>query len=280
MRIPAQRQILAAAGALGVRSALRKLYRRTFAPGDGTHTLNVEGKSARFYVYSQSNIEGLNSLGGERPTLEFLMGQLRAGDCVYDIGAATGLYTIFFAKAVGQTGQVVAFEPEDHSFERLQEHIKLNRLANAQSFRVAIGDVDDRVALCRGTVAGASRIVEGTASKGEAMSLEPVTVANGDRFVASRALPKPRVVKIDVEGYEFSVIHGLKQILASPECELVCCEVHPSFLPKAVSPEDVLSLLRSLGFSRIETHQRTKDFHAWAFKPSPNLKSQQISTDA
>ena len=72
--LPFRHQITKVAGLLGVRSTLRRVYRWCFAPGGGEHTLSVAGETARFYVYSEANIEALRSLGGERPTLEFLIG--------------------------------------------------------------------------------------------------------------------------------------------------------------------------------------------------------------
>ena len=264
--VPIRHRIARVAARLGVRSTLRRLYRLCFAPGGGEHTLSVAGETARFYVYSKSNIEALNSLGGERPTLEFLIGKLQPGDCVYDIGAATGLYTVLLAKAVGESGEVVAFEPADHTYERLREHLELNQVTNVRAFRLALGDAEGRVGLSLGTVAGSSRIVRSAERRSGGETVEWAKVVNGDRLVEAQKLRVPKAVKIDVEGYELAVIRGLSQTLAQPQCELVCCEVHPSLLPASETPEAVLDLLRSLGFHRIEIHPRTNDFHAWAFK--------------
>ncbi|MCJ7504279.1 MAG: FkbM family methyltransferase [Acidobacteriia bacterium] len=264
--LPFWHQITKVAGLLGVRSTLRRLYRRCFAPGGGEHTLSVAGETARFYVYSKSNIEALNSLGGERQTLEFLIGKLRPGDCVYDIGAATGLYTVLLAKAVGESGEVVAFEPEDHTYERLREHLDLNQLTNVRAFQVALGEAEGKVCLSPGEVAGSARIIQSGEQTAGTGIIERAQVVNGDSFVEAQNLRVPRAVKIDVEGYELAVIGGLRRTLAQPQCEVVCCEVHPHLLPAPVTPEKVLDLLRSLGFRRVEIHPRTKDFHAWAFK--------------
>ena len=40
-------------------------------------------------------------------------------------------------------------------------------------------------------------------------------------------------IKIDVEGYEHSVLQGLRQTLAQPQCEILSCEIHTSLLPGA-----------------------------------------------
>jgi FkbM family methyltransferase len=251
---------------LGVRGILLKVYRFCFAPQGGKHQISVAGRQAQFHVYSETTVQALDTLGGERETLEFLMGKLTPGDCLYDIGAATGLYTVFLAKVVGEKGRVVAFEPETDSYGRLRENLKLNNLGNVQPFRLALSDREGNATLQTADVAGAGRIVDSGDSDGTPTHVEHVRVVQGDRFVESQGLALPRAVKVDVEGHEYSVLHGLTRTLSQPSCELVCCEVHPGFLPPNLKPEDVIGLLRSLGFSQIETHPRTRDLHVWASK--------------
>jgi len=253
------------AGRLGLRSTLRKAYRFLLAPGGGEHGISLAGQTARFYIYSKSNIDTLDSLGGERPTLEFLLGKLQRGDSAYDVGAAIGLYTLFLAKAVGQNGQVIAFEPEEHTYERLCEHLRLNHLSNVRAFRYALGAGEETRYLRVGSVAGASRIIAPEELR-QGGPVERIRVSPGDEFMAAANLPVPRVVKIDVEGYEFEVIRGLRRTLLQPQCEVVCSEVHPQLLPRGTTVDEVLDLLRSLGFVQIEIHPRLNDFHAWAVK--------------
>jgi FkbM family methyltransferase len=172
---------------------------------------------------------------------------------------------------------VLAFEPEDHTYERLGEHLHLNQLTNVRPFKVAMGDAEGKVCLSLGEVAGSARIVQGGEQTAGTGIIERAQVVRGDRFVEAEDLRLPRAVKIDVEGYELAVIRGLSRTLAQPQCELVCCEVHPHLLPTSVTPEEVLDLLRSLGFRRIEIHPRTKDLHAWAFKDAQDEAPRQSS---
>lgn len=206
-------------------------------------------------------------MGGEREMLEFLMGKLCPGDCFYDIGAATGLYAVFLANVVGDEGCVLAFEPELDSYGRLRENLKLNNLGNVQTFRLALSDREGNATLQTAGASGAGRIVDAGGSGGPAHRVERVKVVHGDRFIESQGLPLPRAVKVDVEGHEYSVIQGLIRTLSQPSCDLLCCEIHPRFLPQAFRPEDVLTLLRSVGFSEIDVHPRGGDLHAWASKP-------------
>jgi FkbM family methyltransferase len=251
---------------LRIRGILRGVYRLCFAPNGGKHQICVAGRKAQFHVYSQTTVQALDSLGGERETLEFLMGKLTPGDCLYDIGAATGLYTVFLAQVVGEKGHVISFEPELDSYGRLRENLKLNDLNNVQPFRLALSDREGNATLQTGGVSGTGRIVDSRDGEDAREHAERVRVVHGDNFIESQGLVLPRAVKVDVEGHEYSVLQGLTRTLTKPSCELVCCEVHPGFLPPNLKPDDVVALLRSLGFISIEIHPRTKDFHVWASK--------------
>ena len=63
------------------------------------------------------------------------------GKTVYDIGAHTGTYTLFFSRRVGEAGRVVAFEPQPENFARLTRNIERNRIGNVQALRVGLGAV-------------------------------------------------------------------------------------------------------------------------------------------
>jgi hypothetical protein len=93
-----------------------------------------------------------------------------------------------------------------------------------------------------------------------------VEIMEGDHLVEIEKLPLPRAVKIDVEGYEYAVIRGLSQTLVQPDCELVCCEIHPSLLPAEVKPQDVLDLLKSLGFTHIDLYPLLNTYHTVCYK--------------
>jgi hypothetical protein len=57
-------------------------------------------------------------------------------------------------------------------------------------------------------------------------------------------------IKIDVQGYELSVLQGAKRILSENRDIKILMEFWPYGLSKAsVSPADVIILLKSLGFS-------------------------------
>jgi hypothetical protein len=64
-------------------------------------------------------------------------------------------------------------------------------------------------------------------------------------------LRTPALIKVDVEGAEEEVLHGLSRTLAGPSCHTLLCEVHFAQLEARghrEAPARIESSLRSHGF--------------------------------
>ncbi len=266
-RLTYRPQVVAGARLLHASGILKKLYYRWAGPADGVLRLNLGGIDASFYAQTAGEFRTLESVcaGGEEQFLSVLASSLREGDVFYDIGSNIGLYAIPVAKLVGTKGQVIAFEPQSGNYDRLQAHVQLNGLTNVRAFRKALGEANGNSRLL---VAGSrnahSRLVNWDQERGT--GTQWVDVVKGDDFCRAENLPRPRVVKIDVEGGEFAVLKGLNDTLGNPACQLLCCEIHPRLLPLEVKPEAVLGVIRSLGFTRIESNSRGTEIHVTARK--------------
>ncbi|MFN4295091.1 MAG: FkbM family methyltransferase [Thermoflexales bacterium] len=165
---------------------------------------------------------GLGFLPGRRLTPEerWLAQRPWAGRVVYDVGAWEGVFTLFFARAVGATGQVIAFEPNPFNAMRLRENLALNGLTNARLVELALGERAGSAWLA--APAGAS----GRGALVLTPTDLPVAVQTLDGLVEASALPAPDFVKIDVEGAELAVLRGGADTLARRRPALLI-EVHP-----------------------------------------------------
>ena len=74
--------------------------------------------------------------------MSFLCDQLKPGSVFVDIGAHFGLYTLLASKKVGPKGKVVALEPSDREFKRLQENLKINGAENVLALNIAASDAE------------------------------------------------------------------------------------------------------------------------------------------
>jgi len=65
---------------------------------------------------------------------------VRRGMVVWDVGANVGVYTLLFARLVGVSGVVLAFEPLSSNCECIIGHIKSNGFSNVKMFQTAVSD--------------------------------------------------------------------------------------------------------------------------------------------
>ena len=249
-----------------LRPIFRRLYYRLAQPSDGILRFQIGGIKMKFYVRTNNDLRTSEfEIFKEQRIIKRIISFLNPGDIFYDIGASFGLYTIPLAKIMSDRGRIIAFEPNKQSYERLQENLNLNALNNVRLFCLALGNKNGELKLFTGNIPMDSSLVYSSTFK---QNYQIVKVVKGDDLKEEENLPPPRAVKIDVEGYEYKVIQGLHRTLLNPSCKLVCCEIHPQFLPEKVKPEMVLNFLKSIGFNRIEIFKsfiRT-EYHALCYK--------------
>ncbi|MCX5724494.1 MAG: FkbM family methyltransferase [Nitrospirae bacterium] len=192
-------------------------------------------------------------LGGERYEDRFqvaMLGAIRPGDLVWDVGANVGLYSRKFSEKAGPSGQVVAFEPSPDNLLRLQEAVA--SLGNVTVMPVALGDREAVVQFEQGldSLGATSRIV--ARADGASVGQIAVQLSSGDHLVSSGRVARPNVIKIDTEGFELDVLRGLQFTLRHASVRTLCIEIHFSLLKERGlphAPSDIEQLLVSSGFS-------------------------------
>jgi len=180
-----------------------------------------------------------------------LLATVRPGDCVWDVGANVGYYTTRLAARVGPGGCVVAFEPVASTFARLQA--ATGALNNVLLQPIALGRVTESVCIALDDTAGGGlNSLINRDPQDWSQPRETVSVFRADEAVTRFALPRPTVVKIDVEGFEEDVLDGMRPILESRCCRALFCEVHFALLEKRgyrQAPARIVSLLTDLGYT-------------------------------
>lgn len=268
-RVTYRPELISVARFLHVSGFLKRLYWRVAAPPDGVFLARTGGVEAKFFVQNPGDwrkIEGTYTCGRET-FLDVLTLALRPGDTFYDVGSNIGEYAVFASKVVGDAGMVVTFEPERANHQRILDHVRLNKLSNVLHFNLALGDRCQEALLeVNGFSNTQCRLVHGTPSG----PTQSVGVVSGDAIRKERRLPFPNAIKMDIEGYEFHALQGLKETLEHPACRLLCCEVHPAKLPSSVSLRQVMEFIRERGFRRLEEYTRGTELHLVCWKESEN----------
>jgi FkbM family methyltransferase len=168
----------------------------------------------------------------EFPDMGFVVHFLRPEDLFVDVGANIGSYTVL-ASGVCRA-RTFAVEPDPDTLERLAMNIAVNGLgAKVRTFRTALGDHEGEVAFTVGLDSINKVIAPGSANA----RTVPLTML--DRLLT---LAEPAMIKMDVEGYEESVIKGANATLAKASLKAVQTEL--------ITPE-IERQLGSVGFTRM-----------------------------
>lgn len=177
------------------------------------------------------------------------------GRSVYDIGGYIGITTLFFARAVGERGRVVTFEPNSDNYTRILENVRLNNFGKrVKVFNIGLSSRRERTRLFidRNGDTGTGSILDETETRrGNNKSLVPldIEVDTLDSVVQGRNLPGPDFVKIDVEGHEMNVLLGMRRTMAEHKPALYI-EIHGSDLQgKTRNIREVTDYVLARGYS-------------------------------
>ena len=182
--------------------------------------------------------------------------KIEMGNIVVDVGANIGLHTLNMARIVGNTGQVFAFEPDPSNFEILKKNVKINNYKNIILEQKAVGDKHGRTTLYQSDHPGKHRIFPQTE---QAKSQVQVELTNLDNYFDSDMTDKINFIKIDVEGLEFSVLKGMKNILKNSKKIKILFEFMPeNTIEVGFTPIELLNYLTSNDFKLYCMDNKTK----------------------
>jgi len=164
----------------------------------------------------------LNAMGYYDPNNMYLLMTLfqkNLLDKLFDVGANVGVYSLISAGAAASV-RVAAFEPHPYTFSLLEENVKLNHFEDRIScFQVALGDRDGLVHFMDKPGSPENRITEHDIQEAAGLKV-PIQTGN---TICDRVGFLPQVLKVDVEGYENSVLAGFGSRLSAVQLVLVEC---------------------------------------------------------
>ena len=168
-------------------------------------------------------------------------------DVLFDIGANIGWYSLIFDRMAPEDVDIFAFEPEPDNFALLEQNLAQNGASKVHAIRMGASDREESRKLH----------LYGKSNRGR-HSLLPINdggtidvpVVPLDTFWAERHLGARtvRLLKIDIEGYEYIALKGAGAVLG--RCRAVLAEYAPGYMQKAgIEPVRMLQLLRGCGFT-------------------------------
>lgn len=167
----------------------------------------------------------------------FIINSINQNDVFVDVGANVGHYSMLAAK---NKAKVFAFEPVKNTFCKLEKNIKLNNLQdNVVLYNLGVGNKNETLEFIT------DKDVMNSVATNVSPKNEQIEVVQLDHKLNGI---NPTMLKIDVEGYEWFVLEGAKNILSSNELKYILIEFNNS--GNKFGKEDVLihEILIKYGF--------------------------------
>jgi FkbM family methyltransferase len=220
-------------------------------------TGRVSAEGATFYLQPDDKYltQVVVKYGEYEPTETRLIRQvLGEGDTFIDVGANVGWYSVLAAKRVGETGKVVAFEPEPSSLETLRRNVRLNGLNNVVVEGKALSNAGGtfKLFLAKANLGMHSLVL----NHGGEHYVEVEAVRFDDYW---RGRGPVRLIKIDTEGAEAMILDGMRETLKSQKELGLIVEFAPWRWKKSGYDADrVLEGLYRLGFKASHIDESAK----------------------
>jgi len=197
-----------------------ELYFDTFVEqeSDGSRVLNFSAPG--FHRYRKHDIGFYFPSIPEEDSMDAYTHWYRPkpGDTVWDAGAHAGASVCFLSRLVGDTGKVVAFEPDDLCYGFLEKNIELHGLKNVVTVRKALSDKRGwaRFVMDGTLAAGISDFVKYSDEK-RIVAVPTLSIEDACNELSA----VPDYVKMDIEGAELAAIRGSLDFLRSHTIEFV-----------------------------------------------------------
>jgi len=176
--------------------------------------------------------------------------ELKDGMRVVEIGANIGYYALIEAQIVGDTGRIYAIEPSPSNFQLLERNIDLNLYRNrVKTYDIAISNKNGKGKLYTSDYHNCSSMFKrrgGNILDGICECVD-VKTSTLDNFIKDK---KPiDFIRMDIEGYEYFVIQGMKKTLHDNNPYKIFMEVHPPLIREmGYKTETMLQIFLDAGF--------------------------------
>ena len=169
--------------------------------------------------------------------MSFLLHFLKPEDIFYDIGSNVGVWTILASGVIGC--QTISIEPTKGAHAQLLKNINLNEInQKVITYNIALGK-DEKLVHISTTKGALNRILSKKEDMSEVVKQKTLDMIN--------EVVVPKLIKIDVEGYEMHVLNGGANILSDQRLQVIIIELNGSS--------------KKYGFSDDEIHQKIINYN-------------------
>jgi FkbM family methyltransferase len=195
----------------------------------------------------------------EMGTVDWILSDLKRGQVFYDIGANIGVYSLLAGRHLDGTGMVCAFEPHAVNVSGLLANAKANQLEERlKIFSCALNDCEgffefEYSSLNPGaafnSLIGETDHIPQATKKHNSTIREMKAAFSVDSLISRGVIPTPHHIKIDVDGIELRIVHGMRGLLSGAQAPFsVQIEIDPA------TAQEIHDFMRTFGYTETYRH--------------------------
>lgn len=173
--------------------------------------------------------------------------EVQEGDSILDLGANIGYYSLMLAKLVGNSGKVIAYEPDNGNYNALLANIGFNEMSNIiEPHNAAIGNITGKIKFYLSEYGNMHSCIKAPFPSAR-KEFEYVDSVNINEAIKSSGSIK--LIRMDIEGFEVVVLTELiKSIKTGIFSGDLVFEVHRDKYNTDNSLVSVLRALNTIGY--------------------------------
>jgi FkbM family methyltransferase len=165
-----------------------------------------------------------------------------------DLGANEGFFAVIASKLVGPKGQVVAVEPQSRLGSVIRKNLALNECTNCTVVQAATSDHSGEITihLAPTTNTGSTSVFHFANYPVEKEVVRSLTLND---LLNESGVAKFDLVKVDIEGAEYSVFMAARDVLLSGRLTRIELEFHSDILrSQGYADEDLHRHMQECGY--------------------------------
>lgn len=169
--------------------------------------------------------------------INYLRRNIKVDDVILDIGANIGHFSLLLSD-LNTRGKFLVFEPHPKTFLELKENFNLNPTVPCQLYNMALSNKSGVVQFSDGSESCQNSIVLHDNTQ-KSISVKSISL---DDFISQNKIIKVDIIKIDVEGFEYSVFQGAQNLLLGLKPRIIVFE-------NGTNTHDVIQFLSEFGYT-------------------------------
>jgi FkbM family methyltransferase len=214
------------------------------------------------FAYNTMGILKIENESGELNVIDKILPKIIINEkepVLFDIGANIGSYTLMLKKKY-PIAKIYSFEPNPYTFKKLKENLIDTKI---ETFNWGFGNKNQKENIYvykNDTISGHAslynefaKVISTELGKQEVIPIE-IEIKTIDGFCNEKNINNIDFIKIDVEGHEFAVLQGAKNMIDQNKIKIIQFEFNVANILSRIFLKDFYDLIKeNFEFYRLDT---------------------------